>query len=130
MKECINRRYDESVLNVLEELRHDAIYRCSDPRLHIKGRERVTKFTKDAAERYKEDFENLHETINDNQHKLIGDRPLYNNFFVNVVKNLRAHLFMNCEAASIYEHRARMEEGGYEVCFHGYNDLMIAARIG
>ena len=68
----------------------------------------------------------------DSEHKLIGDRPLYNNFFVNVVKNLRSHLFMNCEAASIYEHRAGIEEGGYgyEVCFHDCQDLMVAARIG
>ena len=50
------------------------------------------------------------------EYKLIGDRPLYNNFFVNVVKNLRSHLLMFCEAASIYEHRARIEEGGFEVC--------------
>ena len=55
----------------------------------------------------------------DSDHKLIGDRPLYNNFFVRECrKNLRSHLFMNCEAASIYEHRARIEEGGYEVCFN------------
>ena len=65
MKEYINRHSDESVLNVLEELRHDAIYSCSDPRLHFKEREQVNKFTKDAAERHKEDFENLHETIDD-----------------------------------------------------------------
>ena len=37
---------------------------------------------------------------------------------------------MNCEAASIYEHLARIEEGGYKVCFHDYQDLMVAARIG
>ena len=182
MKEYINRHYDESVLNALEELRRDAIYSGSDPRMHIKEREQVTKFTNDAAERHKQDFENLHETIDDylsyygcipycvilqmlamiylgaglldsdyvdkdypyrssksfscmfwtlgnwqrsrlasnplpehlekyrthinfdfdSDHKLIGDRPLYNNFFVNVVRNLRSHLFMNCEAASIY----------------------------
>ena len=65
MKEYINKRYDESVLNVLEELRRDAIYSCSDPRLPIKEHEQVNKFTKDAAERHKEDFENLHETIDD-----------------------------------------------------------------
>ena len=62
MKEYINRHYDESVLNVLEEFRRDAIYSCSDPRLHIKEREQVNKFTKDAAELHEQDFENLHET--------------------------------------------------------------------
>ena len=35
MKEYINRHYDESVLNALEELRRDAIYSGSDPRMHI-----------------------------------------------------------------------------------------------
>ena len=54
---------------------------------------------------------------------------MYNNFFVNVVKNLKTHLFMNCEAGSIFEKRKRIEEGGYTVCFNDYQDLMIAARI-
>ena len=29
----------------------------------------------------------------DTDHKSIGDRPLYNNFFVSAIKNLAAHLF-------------------------------------
>ena len=168
MKEYIKRHYDESVLNVLEELRCDAIYSCSDPRRHTKERKQVNKFTKDAAERHKqrtyetiddylshygcipycvilqmlamrylgaglldsdfidkdypyrssksflcmfrnlgnwqrsrfaknplpEHMEKYRAHINfdfDSDHKLIGDRPLYNNFFVNVVKNLRSH---------------------------------------
>ena len=66
----------------------------------------------------------------DSVHKLTGDKPLYNNFFVNVVKNLRTHPFMNCEAASIFEHKERIEGGGYTVCFNDYQDLMVAARIG
>ena len=55
---------------------------------------------------------------------------MYNNFFANVVRNLKTHLFMNCEAASVYEHGKRIEEGGYTVCFNDYQDLMVAARIG
>ena len=183
MKEYISRRYHELILQVLEELRQNVIYSCSDPRLRIKEREPVNKLTQEAAKHHKEDFESKEETINnyidhfgcipycvilqmlairylgaglldsdyvdkdfpyrssksfscmlwnlgnwqrsrfarnplpersekygphinydfDSEHKLIGNRPLYNNF-VNVVKNPRAHLFMNCEAASIYEH--------------------------
>ena len=61
---------------------------------------------------------------------LIGNKPLYNNFFFNVVKNLKTHLFMNCEAGSIFEHKERIEEGGYTVRFNDYQDLMVAARIG
>ena len=65
----------------------------------------------------------------DSEHRPIGDKPLYNNFYVNVVKNLRTHLFMNREAASINERREYIEEGGYTVCFNDYQDLMVAARI-
>ena len=210
MKGYIRRHYDESVLAVLEELRLDGVYGCSDPRLHVRERAQVTKFTRDATERHKEDFETFHQTIDDyvtehgcipycvilqslamrylgaglldtdfidkgypyrssksfscmfwnlgnwqrsrflknpfpehlekcrrhvnfdfdSDHKLIGDKPLYNNFFVNVVKNLRTHLFKNCEAASIFEHKERIEGGGYTVCFNDYQDLMVAARIG
>ena len=38
--------------------------------------------------------------------------------------------FMNCEAGSNFEHKERIEEGGYTVCFNDYQDLMVAARIG
>ena len=65
MKEYINRHYDESPLTVLDEPRRDATYSCSNPRMHIKERAQATKLTKDAAERFKEDFENLHGTIDD-----------------------------------------------------------------
>ena len=202
--------YDESVFDVLEGLRQDAVYGCSDPRMHIRERAQVTKLTNDAAQRHKEDFETLHQTIDDSvtehgcipysvifqllamrnlgaglldadfidkdypyrspksflcmlwnlgnwqrprflknpllehlekyrkhinfdfdtEHRLIGDKPLYNNFFVNVVKNLETHLSMNCEAGSIFEHKERIEEGGYTVCFNDYQNLMVAARIG
>ena len=37
---------------------------------------------------------------------------------------------MNCEAASISEHKERIEEGGYTVCFNDSQDLMVAARSG
>ena len=46
------------------------------------------------------------------------------------MKNLRSHLFTNCEAAAIYEHRARIKQGGYEACFNDYQDWMVATRIG
>ena len=190
MKEYIRRHYDESALAVLEELRRDAVYGCSDPRMHVRDRAQVTKLTNDATERQKEDFETLHQTIDDyvtehgcipccvilqlltmryfgavlldtdfidkdyayrssksfscmfwnlgnwqrsrllknplpehvekyrrhinfdfdSDHKLISDKPLYNNFFVNVVKNLRTHLFMNCEATSILNTRKGLKE--------------------
>ena len=66
----------------------------------------------------------------DADHKPIGDRPLYNNFFVTAVRNLAAHLFMNCEAGSLFEHRERLEEAGWTTCFNDFTDLLCAARIG
>ena len=65
MQEYIRRHYDGSVLDVLEGLRRDAVYVCSDPRMHIRERAQVTKSTNDAAERLKEDFETLHQIIDD-----------------------------------------------------------------
>ena len=56
MQEDSRRHYDESVLDVLEELRRDAVYGCSDPRMHIREREQVTKLTNDATERHKEEL--------------------------------------------------------------------------
>ena len=47
LKEYIRRHSDESVLAVLEELRRDAVYGCPDPRLHVRERAQVTKFTRD-----------------------------------------------------------------------------------
>ena len=37
---------------------------------------------------------------------------------------------MNCEAGSLYPHRALLEEAQFTVCFNDYQDLMVAARIG
>ena len=65
MQEYIRRHQGESVLDVLEGLRHDAVHGCSDPRVHIRERAQVTKLTNDAAQRHKEDFETLHQTVDD-----------------------------------------------------------------
>ena len=60
-------------------------------------------------------------------------RTSYNtttNYFINVIKNFGGHLFTNCEAGSLYPHRARLEEAKLTTCFNDYHDLMVAARIG
>ena len=88
-----------------------------------------TRFLKKPLPKHLEKYRNHINFDFDSEHRLIGDKPLYNNFFVNVVKNSRTHLFMNFEAASIFEHKERIEEGGYKVCFNDYQDLMVAARI-
>ena len=61
------------------------------------------------------------------EHKPIGDKSLYNNFFI---KNLAAHIFLNCKANSIFESRGRLEESGWKTCFNDFTDLMCAARRG
>ena len=66
----------------------------------------------------------------DTNHEKIGDKPQFNNYFTNIIKNLGTHLFMNCEAGSLYPHRALLEGERITTCFHDYHDLMVAARIG
>ena len=55
---------------------------------------------------------------------------MYNNFFVTAIRNLAAHLFLNCEASTLYDHRERLEESGWTTCFNDFTDLMCAARLG
>ena len=38
----------------------------------------------------------------DREHEKIGNKPQFNNYFINVVKNLGANLLMNCQAQSLY----------------------------
>ena len=67
----------------------------------------------------------------DGNHEKFGDnKPQFNNYFVNIIKNLGAHPFMNCKAGSLYPHRALLEEARIATCFNDYHDLMVAARIG
>ena len=58
------------------------------------------------------------------------DKPQYNNYFINVIKNLGPHLFMNCDAGSLYPYRKRLEEAKITTCFNDYHGLTVAARIG
>ena len=46
-------------------------------------------------------------------HEPIGDKPLYNNYFVSALKNLRAHMFLNCEKVHFMknEHAWRNQVG-------------------
>ena len=64
------------------------------------------------------------------EQKPIGDKPLYNNYCVTAIKNLGAHIFLNCEASSLYENRERLEESSWKTCFNDFTDLMCAARLG
>ena len=66
----------------------------------------------------------------DTEHRVLKDRPAYNNFFVSAVKNLKAHLFLNCEAQTIFQFQDRLKEAGWSLCFNDWTDLMCAARLG
>ena len=173
MEAYIQRHKDENVIDTLEDIKRNAGYSCSDPRLHPRARKEVNHFTNIAPERHREDFESLHQLIEDyigkhhcipsvvilqllamrylgaglletehldweyphrssrslscmfwnlgswnrkyhskcplpehlekfrphirfdlnSEHKQIGERSLYNNFFVTAIKNLAAHIF-------------------------------------
>jgi hypothetical protein len=63
----------------------------------------------------------------DGDHNPIGDdKPQFNNYFINVIKNFGGHLVMNCEAGTLYPHRARLEEARITTCFNDYHDLMVS----
>ena len=66
----------------------------------------------------------------DRDHEKIGDKPQFNNYLIDVVKNLGAHLFANCDAQSLYPYRFLLEEEQFITCFNDYRDLMVAARVG
>jgi len=48
MEAYIARQKDEHPLSLLEDLRKDAVYGCSDPRLHLRARESVERLTDEA----------------------------------------------------------------------------------
>eukprot|EP00435_Cladocopium_sp_Y103_P014963 s2400_g3.t1 len=60
----------------------------------------------------------------------LEERPVFNNYFVTAIKNLGAHIFLNCEAMSIWPHKEEMVYGGWTYCFNYYHDLLCMARVG
>ena len=50
MDQYIARHKDEYPLSLLEDLRKEAVYGCSDPRLHPRVREKVDRVTEEAEE--------------------------------------------------------------------------------
>ena len=66
----------------------------------------------------------------DTEHRPLKNKPAYNNFFISAVKNVSAHLFLNCEAATLVPVKERLEEAGWTLCFNDWQDLLCAARLG
>ena len=56
--------------------------------------------------------------------------PEANNLFVQMVKNLRAHVVLNCEASSLLPYRTYLEKYGWTLCFNDATDLCCLARVG
>ena len=143
-------------MDTLEDIKKNAEYSCSDPRLHPRVREEVLRVTRIATERHQGDKDHhcvpcviilqllamrylgagLLETEHldcdyphrstkslscifwnlgnwnrkdsqqkfrphirfdlNTEHKPIGNKSLYNNYFVTAIKNLAAHIFLNC----------------------------------
>ena len=52
----------------------------------------------------------------------------YNNYFIQVMRNVGTHILMNCEASSVYPHRHLLEGGDWKVCFNDWTDNEYAGR--
>ena len=65
MEAYIQRHKYEKVMDTPEDIKKNAEYSCSDPRLHPRARAYVNRFTQIATERHQGDFESLHKLIND-----------------------------------------------------------------
>ena len=54
-----------------------------------------------------------------------------NNLFLQMVKNLRAHVILNCEATTLLPYREYLEKHGWTLCyFSDTSDLCCLARLG
>ena len=81
-------------------------------------------------ERFRQFIPQIDYTIDEEHERFDENKTQFNNYFINVIKNFGGHLFMNCEAASLYPHRERLNEVDFKICFNDYHDLMVAARLG
>ena len=53
-----------------------------------------------------------------------------NNLFLQMLKNLRAHLLLVCEAATLEPHQKYLQDHGWSFCFNDAKDLCVLARLG
>ena len=56
--------------------------------------------------------------------------PEHNNLFLQMLKNLRAHIMMVCEAGPLEPHRQYLESHGWSLCSNDAKDLRCLARLG
>ena len=65
MEQYIARNKDEYPLSLLGDLRKEAVYGCSDPRLHPRVREQVDRLTEETDKRLEDDFQTLSSVLTD-----------------------------------------------------------------
>ena len=53
-----------------------------------------------------------------------------NNLFLQMIKNLRAHVVLNCEATSLLPFHEYLEKYNWTLCFNDATDLRCLARLG
>ena len=56
--------------------------------------------------------------------------PENNNLFLQMLKNLKAHITLVCEAATLEPHEKYLRENGWSYCFNDAKDLCVLARLG
>ena len=47
-----------------------------------------------------------------------------------MLKNLRAHIMLVCEAATLEPHQKYLQDHGWSFCFNDARDLCVLARLG
>ena len=56
--------------------------------------------------------------------------PENNNLFLQMLKNLRAHIMLVCEAATLEPHQENLKDHGWSFCFNDAKDLCVLAKLG
>ena len=56
--------------------------------------------------------------------------PERNNLFWQMIRNLKAHLVMICEAGTLEPRKEYLESNGWSLCFNDAKDLCCLARLG
>ena len=65
-----------------------------------------SKFEKcPVPERFQQLIPHIDYSLDEDHNKFDENKTQFNNYFINVIKNFGGHLFMNCEAGSLYPHR-------------------------
>ena len=59
-----------------------------------------------------------------------GHVPESNSLVLQTIRNLRAHVALNCEASSLLPYTKYLEDHGWSLCFNDAQDLCCLACLG